>query len=136
MGQHMNGNLFDLTGRAAVVTGAASGLGQAMAVGLARQGADVACADINDDGLAETAREIEALGRMAVSVRCDISKAEDITHLFDEADRAFGRVDILINNAYMPSRARPEELSLDEWERSCASTSPATSCVRRRPAGV
>src|SRR3954451_20552498 len=113
----MADNLFDLRGRVAVVTGAASGLGRAMAIGLARYGADVAGADINDTGLAETVTQITELGRNGVAIHCDVSESENITALFEEIDRVYGRVDILINDAYTGKRARPEELSLDDWNR-------------------
>jgi len=101
----------------AVVTGAASGLGQAMAIGLARFGANIACADVNDDGLAETAGQIAALARQAIAVHCDISQPEQVEHLFAEVDRVFGRVDVLINDPYVGARAKPEDLSLDDWNR-------------------
>lgn len=113
-------NLFDLTGRVAVVTGAASGLGRAMAVGFARHGADVACADINDGGLAETAALIAAQGRRAIGVRCDVSKPEDVERLFAELDAAYGRVDVLVNDPYTSARSRPENLSLEDWNRVIA----------------
>jgi NAD(P)-dependent dehydrogenase (short-subunit alcohol dehydrogenase family) len=112
--------LFDLTGRVAVVTGAASGLGQAMAIGLARYGANIACADLNDDGLAETVTAITALGRQAIAVHCDISQPEQVEHLFAEVDRAFGRVDVLINDPYTSARAKPEDLGLADWNRVIA----------------
>ena len=110
-------NLFDLTGRVAMVTGAASGLGQAMAVGLAGQGADIAAADINDAGLAETVSRIQALGRKAVAVHCDVSKPEEVNRLFETVDGEFGRVDILINDPYRLARQKPEDLSLEDWQR-------------------
>jgi NAD(P)-dependent dehydrogenase (short-subunit alcohol dehydrogenase family) len=110
-------DLFDLTGRVAVLTGAASGLAQAIAIGMAGNGADVVCADINDAGMAETVRQIAALGRTALAVSCDVSQPAEITRLFEEVDRHFGHVEILVNAAFTPSRARPEELSLDEWNR-------------------
>src|SRR5260221_10723832 len=94
----MPDNLFDLTGRIAVVTGAASGLGQAMAIGLARQGADIVLADINEAGLTGTATQITALGRKFISVRCDISQLADVDALFSQVDRTFGQVNILIND--------------------------------------
>ena len=115
-----NSKLFDLTGRVAVVTGAASGLGQAMAIGLARQGAEIACVDINDDGLAETIQQIAALPRRAIAVHCDISQPEQVDHLFAEVDRVFGRVDVLINDPYTSARAKPEDLSLADWNRVIA----------------
>jgi NAD(P)-dependent dehydrogenase (short-subunit alcohol dehydrogenase family) len=111
-------SLFELTGRVAVVTGAGAGLGRAIAIGLARYGADVVGADIReDDALAQTCAEVTALGRTALGVRCDISQPAGVDRLFAEVDRAFGRVGILVNNAGVPSHARPEELSLDEWQR-------------------
>jgi NAD(P)-dependent dehydrogenase (short-subunit alcohol dehydrogenase family) len=116
----MNGNLFNLADRVAVVTGAASGLGQAMAVGLARHGAHVVCADINDDGLQTTVQEIEALDRRALAVHCDVAQPEAITALFERCDQEFGRVDILINDAYASSRYRPEDVTLDVWNRILA----------------
>jgi len=116
----MPGDLFDLSGRVAVVTGAASGLGQAMAIGLARQGADIACADVNDAGLAETVSQITALARRAIAVHCDVSQPEQVEHLFAEVDRVFGRVDVLINDPYTSARAKPEDLSLADWERVIA----------------
>jgi NAD(P)-dependent dehydrogenase (short-subunit alcohol dehydrogenase family) len=109
--------LFDLTGRVAVVTGAASGLGQAIALGLARYGADIVAADINDAGLAETLTQLAALGRKAVAVHCDISQPEAVEQLFSEVDRVFGRVDILINDPFTLARYKPEDLSLEDWNK-------------------
>ena len=113
----MQASLFDLSGRVAVVTGAASGLGQAIAVGLARHGADIAVADINEDGMAETVRQVTALGRRAISARCDISQPADVDALFAEVDRQFGRVDILINDPFTLARFKPEDLSLEDWNK-------------------
>ncbi len=112
-------SLFDLTGRVAVITGAGAngGLGHAMALGLARHGADIVSSDIDEPGAITTAEEVRALGRKSIAVRCDISAGEEIAALFAEVDRVWGRVDILINNAYAGCRAHPEELSLDDWQR-------------------
>ncbi len=113
----MDDPLFNLSKRVAVVTGAASGLGQAMSVGLARFGADIVAADINDDGLAQTVQSISAHGRKGLGVHCDVTKPDEIEALFQQVDNQFGRVDILINDAYTGSRSRPEELSLENWEK-------------------
>ncbi len=119
----MPSELFDLTGKVAVVTGASArgGLGFAIARGLAQHGADVAVPDIDAEGSALAATAIVALGRRSLAFRCDVSSPEEVAHLFAEMDRTFGRVDILVNNAYaFPSRVRPAELALDAWQRTLA----------------
>ena len=119
----MSGNLFDLIGQIAIVTGAGAngGLGHAMAVGLARHGADVAVPDIDEEGSKITAQEIVALGRESLAMRCDVSKPEEVERLFLEVDRVWGKVDILINNAFaFPSRAHPAELTLEAWDKTLA----------------
>jgi len=108
---------FNLTGKAALVTGAAAGLGHAMALGLAEAGADVAVSDINVEGIQAAGREIERLGRRALAVPCDNSKREEILALFAAVDQTFGRIDILINNVGAGARYRPEELPFEDWQR-------------------
>lgn len=116
----MSDKLFDLSGKVAVVTGAASGLGQAIAIGLAQRGADIAAADINDTGMAGTIEQVRALGRKATATHCDISRPDDVEALFGGIDRDFGRVDILINDPFTLARYKPEDLSLDDWNRVMA----------------
>src|SRR5215216_1727335 len=117
MGSADGGGLFDLTGRVAVVTGAAHGIGKAIALALARHGADLVVCDLDTTALAGTTAEAETLGRRAVSTRADIGNPDDITQLFAVVDDAFGRVDILINNVGMGARYRPEDLPLADFER-------------------
>ncbi len=99
----MTHSLFDLTGRVALVTGSAQGMGQAMAIAFAEAGADVMLVDINAAGAAATARQIEALGRRAAPVTCDITDIDQIRGLFGALDREFGRIDVLAN-VYGPGR--------------------------------
>src|SRR5438105_2672377 len=95
----MERHLFDLSGRRAVVTGAASGLGRAIAVGLAQYGAKVALADLNEEGLAETRSQVESAGGQSLALPCDVTRPETISRVFAEVDAGFGGVDILVNSA-------------------------------------
>lgn len=110
--------LFDLSGRTAMVSGAASGLGRAMALALAEAGADVLLLDIDADGLAATAGEAGALGRRAVPVKCDVSSYDDIGSAFARLDAELGRVDILGNVAGEGILGRPEELPVEAVEKT------------------
>jgi NAD(P)-dependent dehydrogenase (short-subunit alcohol dehydrogenase family) len=92
-------DLFRLDGKVAIVTGASSGLGAAAALELARAGADLALGARRAEGLAETARAVEALGRRAVVVPTDVTDAAACEALAAAAHEELGRVDILLNNA-------------------------------------
>lgn len=116
-------SLFDLSGKVAIVTGggAGGGIGHAIALGLARHGADVVVPDIDEAGAGQTAAEIRTLGRRSLSRRCDVSQPAEVEALFAELDREFGQLDILVNNVYaFPSRVRPAELRLEDWEQTLA----------------
>ena len=110
---------LDLSGRVAAVTGggAHGGNGHAIALGLARYGADVLVSDIDVPGAEQTAREIRDLGRRAAACRCDIGIPDEITAMFSLLDREFGRIDILVNNVGTGFRSHPEDLSLAQWQR-------------------
>jgi NAD(P)-dependent dehydrogenase (short-subunit alcohol dehydrogenase family) len=114
----MSGNLFDLTGRVALVSGAARGLGRAMALALAEAGADLVLADVNSAGVQQTAAEITALGRRAAPATCDVGEPEQVRALFARLDRELGRIDFLGNVAGEAARGRPEEISLADVERT------------------
>src|SRR5580765_2828466 len=90
---------FDVTGKIALVTGAARGLGRACAIALAQAGADVALGyrDARADG--GTTEAIRALGRRALPLQMDVTRGPEIQAAVAEAERAFGRIDILVNNA-------------------------------------
>jgi NAD(P)-dependent dehydrogenase (short-subunit alcohol dehydrogenase family) len=114
----MNGTLFDLRDRVALVSGAASGMGRAMSLAFAEYGADVLLADINEEGMNDTARQIRQYGRKAVAVRCDVSEPEQIAAMFDTLDREFGRIDVLGNVAGEGVGADPIELTSEQLHRS------------------
>jgi NAD(P)-dependent dehydrogenase (short-subunit alcohol dehydrogenase family) len=90
---------FRLDGKVAVVTGASSGLGVAIALGMAAAGADVAIGARRVDRLQETRKAVERLGRRCIAVPTDVTVIEDCTRLVESAVNEFGRVDILVNNA-------------------------------------
>ena len=108
--------MFDLSGRVAVVSGAASGMGRAMSLALGEAGADLMLADINVPGAEKTASEIEAMGQRAVPVNCNVSRPDEIRAMFAQLDSEFGRVDFLGNVAGEAVRAKPEVISLDDVE--------------------
>lgn len=114
----MAAKLFDLSGRVSVVSGAAQGLGRAMALALAEAGSDLLLADRNADGMRQTAAAIERLGRRAVAQPCDVSDPAQIRSLFGQLDRDFGRIDFLGNVAGDGVLGRPEETPLEDIERN------------------
>jgi NAD(P)-dependent dehydrogenase (short-subunit alcohol dehydrogenase family) len=91
--------LFSLAGRVAIVTGSARGLGQALAEGLARQGARVVVCDLNQEGALATAERIRAAGGEAVSTFVDVADAASCEAVVRFAVEQLGRVDVLVNNA-------------------------------------
>ena len=114
----MSREMFDLTGRFALVSGAAGGMGRAMAMALAEFGADVALVDLNLAGATQTERNIQALGRRAFAVECDVSDPAAILALFTQVDREFGRIDFLGNVAGEGVIGKPEEIALEDIERT------------------
>lgn len=112
----MSHPLFDLSNRVALVSGAARGLGKAMATGFAEAGADLVLADLNADGLATAACEMGALGRRVLPVTCDMSQPEQIRVLFELIDAEYGRIDIVGNVAGNARRNTPLDLTPEQVE--------------------
>jgi NAD(P)-dependent dehydrogenase (short-subunit alcohol dehydrogenase family) len=110
-------NLFDLSGRVAVVSGAAQGMGQAVALALADFGADVVLVDRNLSGAEATGARIRVAGLRVLCSGCDTSDPAQIAALFREVDAAFGRVDFLGNIAGDGHLARPEDLAISDLHR-------------------
>lgn len=106
--------VFDLSGRAAIVTGASRGIGRAVAHGLAQAGASVVVAARNGEQCAQVADEIDAAGGKAIAVSFDLSDPDTLAPLVDAAVAAFGRLDILVNNAAILKPHFIEKLTAEE----------------------
>lgn len=111
--------LFDLTGKTAIVTGGAAGIGKATALMLAKHGANISIGDFNLDAAKETAKEIESLGVKAIAVECNVLKDEDLVNLVETTVKELGGVQILINNAGGGGggRENPSKISVDDIKR-------------------
>ncbi|WP_313134647.1 SDR family NAD(P)-dependent oxidoreductase [Anaerocolumna sp.] len=109
-------NLFDLTGKVAVITGASSGLGADAARAYAEQGADVALLARRKEKLDEVVKEIEAMGKKAIAVQCDVSKEEDVEKAIKEVLEHYNKIDILLNNAGIAFAGSVENLTVEQWD--------------------
>lgn len=107
--------LFDLKGKVALVTGASSGLGVQFAKALARQGADVVIAARRVEKLENVKKEIEAMGVRCMAIKCDVLITSEITAMVSESKSAFGKIDILINNAGIGKGIPAESQTDEEW---------------------
>jgi NAD(P)-dependent dehydrogenase (short-subunit alcohol dehydrogenase family) len=112
----MGYSLLDLTGKSAVVVGGTSGIGLAMAIGLAEAGADVAASSRRQEQVDEAAKAIEAKGRKALRVTSDVASRESLETLLAESLKAFGKVDILINCAGKIKREPTLTVSEETWD--------------------
>lgn len=108
---------IDLKGQSAVVTGAGTGIGRAIACALARHGADVMACDLNAETAAETAAMVEKLGRKGRAFRMDVSNETDCAAMATEAAEAFGRIDLLYNNAGTISMNTIEKMNVADWDK-------------------
>ncbi len=100
----------------AVVTGGASGIGRGIALELARRGASIALADLNEARLAAVVKELEALGVAAIGLRCDVTSDADVEHFRDATLARFGRVDVLCNNAGVSVLGPSERVEMADWQ--------------------
>lgn len=113
-----NTNLFNLSGKVAVVTGAGSGLGRTLCEAMAENGSDVVCTDINEAWAEETAEIIEKHGTETLVVKTDVSKQDEVITLFQKVDQTFGKLDILFNNAGISTKGvRIHEMRLEDWNK-------------------
>ncbi|MDQ8707937.1 SDR family oxidoreductase [Streptomyces sp. LHD-70] len=109
---------FDLTGRVALVTGAAGGIGRVVAAQLAAAGAAVAVTDIDEKGATEAAQQIQAEGGVALARHLDVTDRDCVDHVFGAVREEFGAVDVLVNNAIVacPVPPRFHEARMELWE--------------------
>src|SRR5437867_3800756 len=110
-------DLFDLSGKVAIITGGGSGLGRQMATALAEMGADVVLCARNAERCAETAAELSALGVRALGLRCDVTSADDVRAMVERAKAELGRIDILVNNAGRAWVAPVATMAVEDWRR-------------------
>jgi NAD(P)-dependent dehydrogenase (short-subunit alcohol dehydrogenase family) len=106
-----------LSGKFAIVTGAGSGIGRAVALGFAHEGAGVVAADVDPARARETAQAIEAAGGQAMAVQVDVSSRESVEALLGAALARFPQIDVLFNNAGVTSRAPFLEMTEEQWDR-------------------
>ena len=108
--------LFDLSGKVAIVTGGNGGIGLGMALGLAGAGANIVIAARNMEKTAQAQQEIEALGVKSLGLAVDMNNEPEIAGMIGQTIGEFGRVDILVNNAGTVVRKDPQDLEVEEWD--------------------
>jgi len=109
--------LFDLTGRVAIITGGGAGLGRQMAEGLAEMGANVVLCARKKERCEQAATEIARLGVKTLALACDVKNPATVQEVVDTTVKEFGRIDILINNAGVSWGAPVEDMTLEQWNK-------------------
>jgi len=114
----MSNNALDFTGKVALVTGAAAGMGLASAQAFAEAGAAVVLADVREDLVKAEARKLVDAGHKAIAVRCDVGEDAQVSAMVDRAVAEFGRLDAAFNNAGVMARIAPTaESTREDWDR-------------------
>jgi len=104
-----------LAGKVAVVTGGGAGIGRGIVLCMAKEGADIAIPDIQDANAQSVVKEVLAMGRKAISMRCDVTKSAEVQATVDRIRKEMGKVDILVNNAGTSARGAFEEITDETW---------------------
>jgi NAD(P)-dependent dehydrogenase (short-subunit alcohol dehydrogenase family) len=110
--------MYNLDGQIAIVTGAASGIGRAIALRLSAEGAQVAAADVDSDSIGALIREIEGRARRGLALRADVSLEADVQRMAEETLHTFGKIDILVNNAGVGTTGLIIDHTVEDWEKS------------------
>lgn len=113
----MSIGIYSLSGKAAIITGSAMGIGRGIAVEFARAGADLVLMDLKSEGLEDTAEKVKALGRRAFCVTGNVRDPEAIDGVVRKTLEEFHRIDTLVNNAGVGFEARPEDITARGWEK-------------------
>ncbi len=113
--------VFDLSGKVALVTGGGSGIGRCICEAMAECGADVACCDRDKDGARETVALISKFKRRSVAIEADVSQPDSVQDMVDKTIAALGNIDILFNNAGIyPAESKIHETAIEDWDRIIA----------------
>jgi 2-deoxy-D-gluconate 3-dehydrogenase len=112
----MPNNIFDVSGKVAIVTGGNGGIGKAIATGLAKAGADIVIVARNEEKTAKAVAEIMKTGQRCIGIKCDVTKAEDIHNTVKKTIQEFGRLDILVNDAGTSANSPPEVMTEEQWD--------------------
>jgi len=107
--------IFEISTKIAIVTGASRGLGKAIAIGLAKAGANIVVTDVLDTSI--TVKEIKKLGRDAMGLKIDVSKKQDVEKMVQQTITKFGKIDILVNNAGILRMGNAENMKQEDWEK-------------------
>ena len=108
---------FRLTGKKAIITGGARGIGKSVAIALAQAGADIAIVDLDEEVGEQTAHEIAQLDVKTITVQTDVTKPEAVQTMVDIVVKEFGTVDVVFNNAGICINAKAEEMTFEEWKK-------------------
>lgn len=109
-------SLFDLSGKVAIVTGSARGIGEGIAIELAKSGANVVVSDIISGE--NTVKKIKSLGKKSIYIKTDVSNEKEVIELINQTMKKFGRIDILVNNAGIYMTAPTTSVSEQDWEKT------------------
>lgn len=108
--------IFDIRGKKAIVTGAGRGIGKVLALALAEAGCDISIFEVNIDDAGKVVAEIEKMGRRALAIKTDVTRAVEVKKAFEETEREFGRLDICINNAGVCIHEAAEEMPEEHYD--------------------